>query len=532
MRTSPKNKVSKIAAYCRVSTDKEDQRNSVENQKRFFKTFADDRGYELIEIYSDQGLSGTSTKKRESFNKMMSDARQGRFDTVVTKEVSRFARNTVTTLEFTRELKSKNVGVWFLNDNIYTMDDDGELRLSIMSSIAQEESRKTSQRVRWGQRRKMEQGIVFGGDLLGYKVSGAQMKIVKEEAKIVQIIYSMYLYDEMGALKIVKELENAGIATKKGSKKWTTKAIYDILKNEKYCGDLKQQKTYTPNYLTHDKKRNHGEVDFVYIKNHHNPIISCEMFERVQTELEKRSTAKGLGAKHSNRYSLSGKIKCCECNRTFVGRNRKRKDGSKRKTWVCYNYQIHGKKKLNNQGEQVGCISNEISENEILKSFDNIMREVIIDPLEIKKDLIKKIKMVTTGEKLQQNKSAELKKHISQLQKRKLTASELLADKTLTKAEFCKLKTKTDDDIKRFETELVKIKNRGKVQSREQSEFEIIFQKINNYLVAPSTGKHICRRIIERVVVNGKNDFKFYLSGATEGFAALPIYASRQVPKS
>ena len=162
-----------VAAYCRVSTDKEDQANSFETQQRYFREWIDrNPEWMLQEIYADEGISGTNTKKRTQFNRMIRAAREGKIALIITKEVSRFARNTVDTLEYTRELRKRGIGVLFLNDNINTMDADGELRLTIMSSIAQNESRMTSDRVKWGQKRCMERGVVFGGSLLGYDVVG------------------------------------------------------------------------------------------------------------------------------------------------------------------------------------------------------------------------------------------------------------------------------------------------------------------------------------------------------------------------
>ena len=168
----------KVAAYCRVSTDNEDQANSFESQQRYFRQYIErNPDWELYEIFADEGISGTNTKKRKEFNRMIACAKNGDFDLIITKEISRFARNTLDSIYYTRELKKHGVGVIFMNDNINTLDGDAELRLAIMSSIAQEESRKTSERVKWGQKRQMEQGVVFGRSMLGYDVEGGKMTI-------------------------------------------------------------------------------------------------------------------------------------------------------------------------------------------------------------------------------------------------------------------------------------------------------------------------------------------------------------------
>ena len=180
----------KVAAYCRVSTDNEDQANSLSSQIKYFTEYISGRpDWQMCEVYYDEGISGTSIKKRAGFNRMIQDACDGKMDLILTKEVSRFARNTVDTLSYTRKLKEMGIGVLFMTDNIDTRDSDGELRLSIMASIAQEESRKTSERVKWGQKRRMEQGVVFGRDMLGYFVRNGKLIINPAEIEIVKLVF-------------------------------------------------------------------------------------------------------------------------------------------------------------------------------------------------------------------------------------------------------------------------------------------------------------------------------------------------------
>ena len=325
-----------VAAYCRVSTDKEDQANSFEAQQRYFHDYIERQpDWELQGIYADEGISGTSTRKRVEFNKMLHAAEMGQIDLIVTKEVSRFARNTVDALQITRDLLKRKVGVLFLSDNIDTRDDDINLRLAMMSTFAEEESRKTSKRSKWGQMRSMEQGVVFGGSLLGYDVVGGKMSINPEGAEIVRLIFHKYLQERKGCSTIAKELREAGILSSKGNCLWSSATVTKILKNEKYCGDLIQKKTYTPDVLTHEKKYNHGDEPLVELKDHHEPIIDRETWQAVQRELYRRNTAKGSGG-HGNRYPLSGKIRCGECGKSFVSRTKKRKDGSSYKRWCCF----------------------------------------------------------------------------------------------------------------------------------------------------------------------------------------------------
>lgn len=276
----------RVAVYCRVSTDKEDQINSFESQKRYFAEIIGRRSeWELCGIYADEGVSGTSTAKRREFNRMMEDARAGRFDRIMTKEVSRFARNTVDALTFTRELRGRGIGVEFVNDGINTLEPDAELRLAIMGSIAQEESRKTSSRVKWGQTRRMEQGVVFGRSLLGYDVKDGQLTINQEGARIVRKIYQWYVFGGMSSAGIAKRLTEEGIRTARGNREWNSGVVIKILKNEKYCGDLLQKKTVTPDYLTHQKRTNRGQEAMVYLRDHHEPVIDRELWERARERM-------------------------------------------------------------------------------------------------------------------------------------------------------------------------------------------------------------------------------------------------------
>lgn len=291
----------RVAAYCRVSTDRDDQANSFESQQRYFREYiARQPGWELAGIFADEGLSGTSTKKRLAFQRMIAGARAGMLDLIVTKEISRFARNTLDSIYYTRELKRLGVGVLFLNDNLYTLDGDAELRLTILASIAQEESRRTSERVKWGQKRRMEQGVVFGRDLLGYDVRGGVLIVNEPGAQIVREIFRKFVNDGKGAHTIARELNEAGVPTARGGP-WRSSVILRILRNEKYCGDLVQKKTYTPDYLTHEKKYNRGQEAYVVLRDHHAPIIPRATFEAAGHILAARARSQDGQPKHSRR---------------------------------------------------------------------------------------------------------------------------------------------------------------------------------------------------------------------------------------
>ena len=316
----------RVAAYCRVSTESEEQKNSFESQKRFFRETAErEPSYLLTKIYADAGSSGTSVKKRKEFLRMMASARAGEIDLILTKEISRFARNTLDSIRYTRELKALGVGVIFLADGIDTREGDAELRLAILSSIAQEESRRTSERVKWGQRRRMEAGVVFGRSMLGYDVQNGHMEIEAAGADIVQEIFRRFTEEKKGTHVIARELSDEG-RIHPLVKAWTAVRILRILKNEKYCGDLVQKKTYTPDFLTHEKKYNHGEEALIVLRDHHAPIVSRDIFEKAQQILALRAEGQRGKEKYSEKHAFSGRVSCGVCGGKMTARKNGRED--------------------------------------------------------------------------------------------------------------------------------------------------------------------------------------------------------------
>ncbi|MCL2409607.1 MAG: recombinase family protein [Oscillospiraceae bacterium] len=391
-------KILHVGAYCRVSTDKNDQANSFESQQRYFREYIERQpNWELIEIFADEGKSGTSTKKRTAFNHMIDAAKRGKLDLIITKEISRFARNTLDSIYYTRELKRLGVGVIFLNDNINTLDPDAELRLTIMSSIAQEESRKISDRVKWGQRRRMEQGVVFGRDMLGYDINNGVMTLNADGAKIVRLIFHKFVTERKGCHTIARELREAGIQTSTHMKEWSNTVILRIIRNEKYCGDLVQKKTFTPDYLSHEKKYNRGEEEFVIIHDHHEPIISREIFDLANAMLDSRAMSPENKTKISNRYLFSGKIKCGICGATYVARYKKRADGSVYKSWRCLNAQRYGAPRIDPAGNHIGCSGQGFPENDALYIVKLLMKSLNINRKLIRENTTKSISSIAPG---------------------------------------------------------------------------------------------------------------------------------------
>lgn len=302
----------RVAAYARVSTDFEEQESSLEAQVKYYTEYVKNKpDLELVGIYADDGISGTSFKKRDEFNRMIEDALNGKIDLILTKSISRFSRNTVDSLSITRQLKAKGVEVYFEKENISSMDAQAELLFTIMSSIAQEESRSISENVRWGKQRSMESGkvSVAWSSFLGYtKGPDGLPMIVEEEAEIVRQIYAAYI-DGKSFKQIAEDLTAQSYKTPKGKDIWSRETVRSILTNEKYKGDARLQKTYTVDFLTKEVRVNHGERKQWYIKDSHDAIVSPETFELVQKEIERRCAR---GGKFYD-SPFTGKIICGDC---------------------------------------------------------------------------------------------------------------------------------------------------------------------------------------------------------------------------
>jgi DNA invertase Pin-like site-specific DNA recombinase len=332
----------RVCIYARVSTDHEAQLSALENQLDWYKPLLGIHPeWELVEMYVDEGITGTSAEKRPEFMRMIADAKKKKFDMIITREVSRFARNTVDTLQYTRMLKEHGVEVYFINDGIKTFDGDGELRLTIMATLAQDESRKTSIRVKSGQQTSMNNGVVYGnGNILGYDRVGKDMVINPEQARTVRLIFDMYL-SGCGLVKIKDELERRECKTSLGKDKWFPTVISHVLKNSFYCGIMTYHKEYVPDYLKQKKVKNYGEIELTQVQGKHEPIITVEEFERVQRIMETKINKmpylnKGNQKGKKPRTTVWGKLLICSCGNTFSMRRWGRPDRTPGNAYQCY----------------------------------------------------------------------------------------------------------------------------------------------------------------------------------------------------
>lgn len=340
---SADNSAKNVVIYARVSTDHEAQISALENQLDWYKPLLEQHPeWTFVRSYVDEGITGTSAKKRPQFMKMLSDAEKGEFNLVLTREVSRFARNTVDTLQYTRQLKAKGIEVFFINDNIRTFDGDGELRLTIMATLAQDESRKTSIRVKSGQQTSMENGTFYGnGNILGYDRKGKDIVINPEQARTVRKIYDWYL-DGMGVRQIQFQLEKEGVLTSMGKTRWYESNISKVLRNPFYAGIIEYHKQFTPDFLEQKKINNFGEIEKLRVQGTHEPIVSVEEWNRVQEILEskrRKNPANKTGRKERGQKPAAdvwGRLLVCSCGHAF-----NRKVWHKSDTEIQYGYQCY-----------------------------------------------------------------------------------------------------------------------------------------------------------------------------------------------
>ena len=343
----------RVAAYCRVSTELEEQQNSNQVQIAYYTDLINKKKeWTLAGIFADEGISGTQTKKRTEFNRMIRMCRNKKIDLVITKSISRFARNTVDCLEYVRQLKDLGIGVIFEKENINTLTMTSEFMIALYGSFAQAESESISKNVSWGKEKAYREGKVQFQykHLLGYK-KGADGKpeIIPEEAETVKLIYTMFL-DGHSMKNIALILHVKGIHTKTGSTEWRTNTITRILQNEKYVGDALLQKTFTSDCITHKVVKNHGERPMYLVTNHHDPIIDRDTYNRVQQELARRNSKRKISdktvteqGKYSSKYALSELLICGHCG-TPYRRTTWAARGKKQIVWRCLSRLEHGKK--------------------------------------------------------------------------------------------------------------------------------------------------------------------------------------------
>ena len=365
------HKLTNVAAYARVSSGKDEMLHSLAAQVDYYKDYIQSNpGWLFAGVYADEALTGTKSD-RADFLRLLEDCRNGKIDRVLTKSISRFARNTVTLLETVRELKTLGIDVYFEEQNIHSMSSDGELMLTILASYAQEESLSASENQKWRIRRNFEEGMPWKGAMLGYRYNKGKYVVIPEEAEIVRAIYRMYL-GGYGVPAIIQELKNQGAETDMGNQ-WSRTSITKILRNYTYTGNLLLQRVYRENHLTKRTLVNHGELPQYHATDTHEPIIELDTFMAVQEEILVRAE-KYAGADTTNTYPFTGKLVCANC-----GKHYRRKTTKTRVVWICTTY--------NSMGKAV-CDSKAIPEETLIQMTNEVLGLEVFDPTLFAEDVI------------------------------------------------------------------------------------------------------------------------------------------------
>ena len=365
-----------VAAYARVSNGKDAMLHSLSAQVSYYSNYIQSHDdWEYVGVYADEALTGTK-ESRADFQRLLKDCRAGKIDMVITKSISRFARNTVTLLETVRELKNMGIGIYFEEQNIDTLSADGELMLTILASYAQEESLSASENVKWRIHNDFEQGVLPMSvqNIYGYRrTADGGLEIVPDEAEVIKRIYRQFL-DGDGSLKIAKSLNEDAVQSNTGNR-WSEKKVRYILSNEKYIGDLLLQKSYRTDHLTKKTRRNKGEKAQYYVENNHEPIISREMYEAVQLEFERRRE-KHCKIVIPQKYAFTKKIVCGNCSKNY-----RRKVTTTRVVWICSTFDKLGKKE---------CASKQIPEETLCSVTADVLGSTEFDSVQFE-ELIEKI---------------------------------------------------------------------------------------------------------------------------------------------
>lgn len=495
----------KIAAYCRVSTEKEAQIDSLEKQIEFFNEFTKKNGYELYKLYADEGISGKQIKHRKQFQQMMIDAKAKKFDKVVVKDVSRFARNTVDLLQSVRELKSYGVQVDFLN-NGEVMEGGSEFILTILGAMAQQESANMSKRVKFGKDITAKKGrvpnLVFGYD----KIPDERytLKINEEEAKIVKEIFESYVYKGIGTTKIAWNLNDRGIRTKKTKSKWVQTSIVRMLKNPIYTGRVTNKKSEVTDFITGTRKEL-PEEEWIVVERPEMRIISDELFNRAQELLEQRSNEFKLNNKREKtEYVFSTLIYCKHCGYSF--RRIKRKytaDGPEYIRWVCSGRNSMGVNHCPN--------TTVIDEEELLNAIKIYLKSIIKNKKDFMKAVEKEFEKITKLRENNERSEESLLKEIEKVTVKKQKYMEMFQNEIINIQELKKYTNPLNEDIARLERELKLITSEIKEKDVLEKELNKTIKTVDDILNNQTITNAMLKTIIDVIEVDSDSNIEVRL---------------------
>ena len=521
-----RNRPRRIVFYGRVSTEHEAQLSALENQMQWY----DDQlryhpNWMLVERYIDEGITGTQAKKRPAFLRMLEDARAGKFDLIVTREVCRFARNTVDTLVTTRELKNIGVEVYFVEDNIWTMDGDGELRLTIMATLAQEESRKVSERVKAGQHVSREKGTLYGsGNILGYDRVGDTYVINEDQAETVRMIFDMYLNEGLGTGKIARRLTELGRLNASGLNKWSHGVISRILNNQTYMGVIAYGKSFSNNYLEQKRINNHDKSTYIYMEGKFPAIVSQEDWHRAQEikagrMMESFSPQTGKRVRHcvqENKDLWGSKLRCsCGCGfRKNIWH--RYQDRPTSYGYKCYNILNNGsaKQRRDAGADDTGyCDQPMIADWKLELMGKAILEQVFREQRDLIQYTINLIRQSYRTPRPAENNMANLTARMERLKSKKETLLDMRTEGEITKEEFLAQRQKLDAELQKLSVEQERLVQTNTIDL-EQPEWGRIQDALEEILdlSQPKPSPDLIRKFVTQVVPIGKTNFCWYLN--------------------
>ena len=494
----------KVAAYCRVSTDDEEQLDSYNSQVRHYTELIKAKPeWDFVEVYADEAITGTMVDKRDSFKKMINDAISGKMDVILTKSISRFARNTLDVLKYVRLLREHKVAIRFEEEKIDTSTMDGELLLSVLSAVYQQEVENVSANVKKGLRMKMQRGELVGFQgCLGYDyyTDTKEIAVNEEEAKTVRFIFKQYLKG-YGCTSIARQLEEKGVKTKQGGSRWTNGGIMGILKNEKYKGDLLLGKTYTVNPISKKRLRNFGEEDQFFIHQHHEPIITVLEYEKAQEIRTNRNRGKvggafspGVHVRVSQRFVFSCMLECGFCGKVLARRIWHSSTTHKKIMWHCVSATKTGKKVCPHSK----AVSEEAIENAFVQSFQMTIQQNkgTVDELldRLKESIEENAQVDTTG---------ELQRKINRLNSKINKLLDLRLDGGIEKETYEEKYKLLSRELGKLKAENEKVDLQSSRQKDVQKRLDVFRSVLESNVSMKKFDPDVFNSIVEKVVVGG-----------------------------
>ena len=496
--------VLRVAAYCRVSTDTEDQMNSYHSQVKYYTDKINDNPkWQMVDIYTDAAITGTKVDKREGFRKMISDCAANKIDLVITKSISRFARNTVDTLNYVRQLKEKNVAVFFEDENINTMTMDGELLLTVLSSVAQQEVENISANVKKGLKMKMQRGEMVGfNGCLGYDYDPATKSLIvnPRESMIVKQIFDRYV-EGLGGSVIARELREIGAIKKDGTTNWTQDHILGIIENVKYKGDLVMGASYVVDPISKRRVKNRGEQDMYYVENHHEAIISREQFDKAQQirkeRAERHKVELAPGIFEGRRYPFSGVVKCGFCGRSYTRRSIHGNTIKYRKfVWTCSNFSKYGKKSC----PYCKSIREEILEGAFVESWNKLCQEEAFGEY-IKEAFAATMELVETNDYAEH--LAGLKDKLDKQTAKRQKLVDLLISEAISNEEFDSKVSVIDGRIAVLSGKLCHFEEVGRRNAERSKSLDKLSAKLGKGCELDKFDPDVFEAAVENIVVGG-----------------------------